>query len=122
MENWVKAIILSVVVLAGLTVILNSHSNTLVSYPSFISLNSDQNLSNNYPVSPSDAIAIANSNVPAFGEVRYGVTIVKNGENPYYIVTMYENNPGLNNYGKAIVVSRVDAKTGQFLGVSVMNN
>jgi len=103
-------------------VIINSHSNTLVSYPSFISLNSNQNLSNNYPVSPNDAISISNSNVPAFGEVKYGVTIVANGQNPYYIVTMYENDPGLNNYGKALAVSRVDAKTGQFLGVSVTNS
>lgn len=120
MENWIKALIVLVVILAGATAILNIHGNTLVSYPSFISLDQNKNLSNNYPVSPSDAISIANSNVPAFGEVRYGVSLVANGQNPYYIVTMYNNNP--NGYGKVIAVSRVDARTGQFLGVSVPNS
>ena len=85
-----------------------------------MSLNQDKNLSSNYPIIPKEAISIANSNVPAFGEVRYGITLINNMQNPYYIVTMYNNNP--NGYGKVIAVSRVDAKTGQFLGVSVSNS
>lgn len=120
MENWIKAILIILVILGAVTMILNGHSNTLVSYPSIISLELNKNLSNNYPISPTDAISIANSNVPAFGEVKYNVTIVKNVQNPYYIVTMYNNNP--TDYGKIIAISRVDAETGQFLGVSTMNS
>lgn len=119
MENWLKASLLLLAILAALTMILNIHSNTLVSYPSIINLDNDKNLSSNYPVSPSEAISIANSNIPGFGEVSYGVTLMNGSENPYYIVTMYNKNP--NEYGKIIEISRVDAKTGQILGVSVPN-
>jgi len=70
-----KATLLLLVILAAVTMILNIHSNTLVSYPSLISLDEDKNLSGSYPVSPSEAISIANTNVPGFGEVRYGVTV-----------------------------------------------
>gem|GEM_PF-2569457 len=115
-----KASVLLLVILAALVMVLNIQSNTLVTYPSLMSLNQDKNLSSNYPIIPKEAISIANSNVPAFGEVRYGITLINNMQNPYYIVTMYNNNP--NGYGKVIAVSRVDAKTGQFLGVSVSNS
>jgi len=120
LENWMKASVLLLVILAALVMVLNIQSNTLVTYPSLMSLNQDKNLSSNYPIIPKEAISIANSNVPAFGEVRYGITLINNMQNPYYIVTMYNNNP--NGYGKVIAVSRVDAKTGQFLGVSVSNS
>jgi len=115
-----KISLLLLFILAVCIMILNIHTNTLVSYPSIISLDQDKNLSNNYTVSPREAISIVNSNIPAFGQVRYGVTLINNGQNPYYVVTLYNNNP--NDYGNVIVVSRVDAKTGQFLGVSVPNS
>ena len=107
-----------IILISLLGVIFNTHSNTLVTYPSlnnlFYQTSNDSNL-----ISPSEAISIANKNVPAFGEVRYGVKLIQNSQNPYYIVTIYENDPGLNIYGQAIVVSKVDAKTGQFLGANV---
>jgi len=118
MENWFKALIIGFFILAVVGIVFNTHNNTLVSYPSLISIHSNQS-SDNFAISPEDAISIANSNIPAFGEVRYGVLLVNNSTQPYYIVTMYENDPGLNNYGKPIVVSRVDARNGQFLGATV---
>lgn len=120
MENWMTLSFILVIMLAGVTAILNIHSNTLVSYPSTISIYQDKNLNNNYPISPKEAISIANNNIPAFGEVRYGVTVVVNNQNPYYVVTMYNNNP--NDNKKVITTSMVDAKTGQFLGASVPNS
>ena len=57
--------------------------------------------------------------MPAFGQVRYGIELIANGQNPYYLVTLYGNDPSLNNYGQVIVVSKVDARTGQFLGAAV---
>ena len=121
MENWFKALIIGFFILAVVGIVFNTHSNTLVSYPSLISIHSNQS-SDNFAISPEDAISIANSNIPAFGEVRYGVLLVNNSTQPYYIVTMYENDPGLNNYGKPLVVSRVDARNGQFLGATVWIN
>jgi hypothetical protein len=118
MENLFKAFIIGVLILAVVGIVFNTHNNSLVSYPSLISMHSNQS-SHNYTISPEDAISIANSNIPAFGEVRYGVLLVNNGTQPYYLVTMYENDPGLNNYGKPIVVSKIDAQNGQFLGAAV---
>ena len=121
MENWFKALIIGFFILAVVGIVFNTHSNTLVSYPSLISIHSNQS-SDNFAISPEDAISIANSKIPAFGEVRYGVLLVNNSTQPYYIVTMYENDPGLNNYGKPLVVSRVDAHNGHFLGATVWIN
>jgi hypothetical protein len=50
------------------------------------------------------------------------VFLVNNGTYPYYVVTMYENDPAINNYGKPLAVSRVDAKTGQYLGATAGNS
>lgn len=119
MDNKVKINIIVVILLISvLGIISNTHSNTLVTYPS---LNSSSNLTSHDSnlISPNEAISIANTNVPAFGEVRYGVKYIQNGQNPYYMITIYGNDPGLNVYGQAIVVSKVDAKTGQFFGANV---
>ena len=118
MDNTIKTLLIVVIILLVIGFLSNTHSNTLVTYPSLI--NTTSNESNNPSfISPDEAISIANSNVPAYGEVRYSVTLVQNGQNPYYMVTLYENDPSLNNYGQAIVISKVDARTGQFLGASV---
>ena len=118
MDNTIKTLLIVVIILVVIGFLSNTHSNTLVTYPSLI--NTTSNESNNPSfISPDEAISIANSNVPAYGEVRYSVTLVQNVQNPYYMVTLYENDPSLNNYGQAIVISKVDARTGQFLGASV---
>jgi hypothetical protein len=116
LDKTIKLLLIVIVIFALIGFTFNSN-NTLVKYPSLITTNQ---LSNNPKIiSPDKAISIANSNIPAFGEVRYGVTLIQNGQNPYYLVTLYENDPGLKNYGQPIVVSKVDARTGQFLGAMV---
>lgn len=118
MDNTIKTLIVVVIILAVIGFLSNTNRNTLVTYPSLININSIQTNDSNI-ISPNEAISIANSNIPAYGEVRYGVELIQNGQNPYYMVTLYENDPGLNNYGQAIVVSKVDARSGQFLGATV---
>jgi hypothetical protein len=105
-----------IIIFAVIGFIFNSN-NTLVNYPSLTTTNKIS--SNSDIISPNEAISIENSNIPAFGEVRYGVTLIQDVQNPYYLVTLYENDPGLKNYGQAIVISKVDARTGKFLGAMV---
>ncbi|WP_048190606.1 PepSY domain-containing protein [Methanobacterium sp. SMA-27] len=116
MDNTVKLLIIVITIFAVIGFTFNSN-NTLVKYPSLITTN--QLSTNSNIINPNEAISIANSNIPAFGEVRYGVTLIQNGQNPYYLVTLYENDPGLKNYGQPIVVSKVDARTGKFLGAMI---
>ncbi len=118
MDNTIKTLIVVVIILAVIGFLSDTNRNTLVTYPSLININSIQTNDSNI-ISPNEAISIANSNIPAYGEVRYGAELIQNGQNPYYMVTLYENDPGLNNYGQAIVVSKVDARSGQFLGATV---
>ena len=118
MDNTVKTLLIIVVLFLIIGFLTNTHTNTQVKYPSIIST-SNITANNSGLISPQEAIDIANQNVPAFGQVRYGVVLIPDGQNPYYIVTLYGNDASLNNYGQAIVVSKVDAKTGQFLGSKV---
>jgi hypothetical protein len=86
LDNTVKLLIFVIMIFAVIGFIFNSN-NTLVKYPSLTTTNQISNNSNN--ISPNEAISIANSNIPAFGEVRYGVTLIPEGQNPYYLVTLY---------------------------------
>lgn len=118
MDNTVKALLIVVVLFLVLGFLTNTPSNTQVQYPSiFTQQNSTVN--NSGLISPHEAIAIANENIPAFGQVRYSVELIPNGQNPYYMVTLYGNDASLDNYGQVIVISKVDAKTGQYLGAKV---
>jgi hypothetical protein len=118
MDNTIKAMLIIVVLFLVIGFLTNTTNNTQIKYPSLISTSNGQ-ASNSSLISPHEAIAIANQNVPAFGQVRYGVVLVNNDQNPYYIVTLYSNDASLNSYGQIIVISKVDAKTGQFLGSKV---
>ena len=118
MDNTIKALLIVVVLFLIIGLLTNTTNNTQVKYPSILSPQNDT-YNNSDLISPHEAIAIANQNIPAFGQVRYGVLLVHNGHNPYYMVTLYGNDASLDNYGQAIVISKVDAKTGQFLGSKV---
>ncbi len=118
MDNTIKALLIVVVLFLIIGFLTNTTNNSQVKYPSI--LTSQNGINNNSgSISPHEAIAIANQNIPAFGQVRYGVVLISNGQNPYYMVTLYGNDASLNSYGQIIVVSKVDAKTGQFLGSTV---
>ncbi len=119
MDNTFKTLIIIVIILVALVFLSNTNNNTLVTYPSLISIKSNQTSNDSNLISPGDAISVVNRNMPAFGQVRYGVELIQNSQNPYYLVTLYGNDPGLNNYGHAIVVSKVNARTGGFLGAAV---
>ena len=119
LDNTVKTGIIVLIILIGVFGFLsNTKSNTLVIYP-LLKTTYNITSSNSNLISRSEAISIANANVPAFGEVRYDIVLIQNGQNPYYMVTLYGNDPALNDYGQTIVVSMIDAHTGQFLGTTV---
>ena len=68
-------------------------------------------------ISASKAISIVKQNEEGTsGNVRYSAALIKSCENPYYKITVYNNDPGSDFYGEAIGGARVDAKTGEFLG------
>jgi len=119
MNNTVKILIIIIILLIAVVSITDTNNNTLVTYPSLLSITSNQNFNNNNFISPEEAISIANQNVPAFGQVRYAVHLIQDSQNPYYLVTLYGNDPGLNNYDHVIAVSKIDARTGQFLSETV---
>ena len=114
MDNKVKALILMVVLFLIIGFLTNTNNNTQVKYPSLLSTSNMTSI-NSSLIGPQEAIAIANQNILAFGQVRYGVVLVPNGYNPI----LYGNDASLDNYGQVIVVSKVDAKTVQFLGSKV---
>jgi hypothetical protein len=116
MDNTIKALLIVVVLFLIIGLLTNTTNNTQVKYPSILSPQNDT-YNNSGLISPHEAIA--NQNIPAFGQVRYGVVLIPNGQNPYYMITLYGNDASLNSYGQVIVVSKVDAKTGQFLGLTV---
>ena len=118
MDNTIKALLIVVVLFLIIGLLTNTTNNTQVKYPSILSPQNDT-YNNSDLISPHEAIAIANQNIPAFGQVRYCVVLIPNGQNSYYIVTLYGNDASLNSYGQVIVVSKVDAKKGQFLGSTV---
>ena len=118
MDNTVKALLIMVVIFLAIGFLTNTTNNTQVKYPSIL-FSQNGTVNNSGLISPHEAIAIANQNVPAFGQVRYGVVLIPNGQDPYYMVTLYGNDASLNNYGQIIVVSKVNAQTGQFLGATV---
>jgi hypothetical protein len=76
-----------------------------------------QNKSQDNFISASKAISVVKQNVEGpSGNVRYSANLVKNSNNPYYKITVYDNDPESEFYGEDIGGARVDAKTGEFLG------
>lgn len=67
-------------------------------------------------ISANEAINIVKQSVPAYGKIRYKAYLVKNDQNPYYQVDVYQNDPTKPLYGQVIGGAQVDAKTGEFLG------
>ncbi len=67
-------------------------------------------------ISSQDAINIVKQDVKVYGGVTYHATLIQNGQNPYYEVYIYENEPNTTNYGKNMEDAQVDATTGQVLG------
>ncbi|UTB32908.1 MAG: PepSY domain-containing protein [Methanobacterium sp. ERen5] len=68
-------------------------------------------------ISASKAISVVKQNEEGqSGNVRYSATLVKNSNNPYYRITVYDNDPESEFYGEDIGGAKVDAKTGEFLG------
>jgi len=87
MNNTIKVLITLVIILAVIGFLYNTHSNTLVTDPSLI--NTISNESNNPSlISPNEAITIANSNIPAYGEVRYGVKLIQNGQSTTMMLSL----------------------------------
>ncbi len=90
MDNSAKALLIVVVILLAIGFLTNTTNNTQVKYPSIL-FSQNGTANNSGLISPHEAIAIANQNVPAFGQVRYGVVLIPNDQDPYYMVTLYGN-------------------------------
>lgn len=133
MNNTFKILIIIIIILvSGLGLVggfilqndLNSgNKNIIVTNQTNSSVNNVTNQTTPKPISstpalisPQKAINIVKQTVPAYGNLRYGAKLVQNGQNPYYLISVYENDHNSTVYGEAIGGAKVDAKTGEFLG------
>ncbi len=66
-------------------------------------------------ISPQEAIKVVKETAGPSFNVRYEAKLVQNGENPYYLITVYDTKVNSSTYGVAIGGAKVDAKTGKFL-------
>ncbi|AEG17754.1 PepSY domain-containing protein [Methanobacterium paludis] len=66
-------------------------------------------------ISPQEAIKVAKETAGPSSNVRYEAKLIQNGQNPYYLITVYDTKINSTTYGVAIGGAKVDAKTGQFL-------
>lgn len=97
-------------------VIVTNHTNSSVNNVTTNSTIPKPTSSPSALISSQKAINIVKQSVPAYGNIRYGAKLVQNGQNPYYLVSVYENDRNSTVYGEAIGGAKVDAKTGEFLG------
>ncbi len=133
MNNTFKILIIIIIILvSGLGLVggfilqndlNNGNKNIIVTNQTNSSVNNVTNQTTLKPasstpalISPQKAINIVKQSVPAYGNLRYGAKLVQNGQNPYYLVSVYENDRNSTLYGEAIGGAKVDAKTGAFLG------
>ena len=66
-------------------------------------------------ISPQEAIKVAKEAAGPSYNVRYEAKLVQNGQNPYYLITVYDTKVNSSTYGVAIGGAEVDAKTGRFI-------
>ncbi len=133
MNNTFKFLIIVIIILVSVLAVIggfilqshlnNSNKNIIVTNQTNSSVNNITNQTSpkstsSTPslISPQKAINIVKQSVPAYGNLRYGAKLVQNGQNPYYLISVYENDRNSTVYGEAIGGAKVDAKTGEFLG------
>ena len=130
MDKTVKILIIVVVILlAGLSVVAgimlqgylftNKNNNTTQSNNSVnVSVNNQttQTKVQDNLISAQKAISIVKQNAGPSKNVRFSAKLVQNGQNPYYLISVYSTDRNSTLYGESIGGGKVDAKTGEFLG------
>ena len=128
MDKTVKILIIVVVILlAGLSVAagimlkdyLFTNNNTNQSNTSVnVSVNNQttQTKVQNNLISAQKAISIVKQNAGPSKNVRFSAKLIQNGQNPYYLISVYSTDRNSTLYGESIGGGKVDAKTGEFLG------
>ena len=128
MDKTVKILIIVVVILlAGLSVAagimlkdyLFTNNNTNQSNTSVnVSVNNQttQTKVQNNLISAQKAISIVKQNAGPSKNVRFSAKLIQNGQNPYYLISVYSTDRNSTMYGESIGGGKVDAKTGEFLG------
>lgn len=130
MDKTVKILIIVVIILlAGLSVVAgimlqgyiftnkNNNSNqTNTSVNVSVNNQTTQTKVQNNLISAQKAISIVKQNAGPSPHVRYSARLVQNGQNPYYLISVYSTDRNSTLYGENIGGAKVDAKTGEFLG------
>ena len=128
MDKTVKILIIVVVILlAGLSVAagimlkdyLFTNNNTNQSNTSVnVNVNNQttQTKVQNNLISAQKAISIVKQNAGPSKNVRFSAKLIQNGQNPYYLISVYSTDRNSTMYGESIGGGKVDAKTGEFLG------
>ena len=128
MDKTVKILIIVVVILlAGFSVAagimlqdyLFTNNNTNQSNTSVnVNVNNQttQTKVQNNLISAQKAISIVKQNAGPSKNVRFSAKLIQNGQNPYYLISVYSTDRNSTLYGESIGGGKVDAKTGEFLG------
>ena len=66
-------------------------------------------------ISAQRAIDIVQQSSPGSTNIRFSAKLINNNGAPYYLVTVYEDDPTSDVYGQSIGGAKVDAKTGVIL-------
>ena len=67
-------------------------------------------------ISAEKSISIVKQNAGPSKHVRFSAKLVQNGDNPYYLISVYSTDRNSTMYGENIGGAMVDARTGEFLG------
>ena len=62
------------------------------------------------------AISIVKQKAGPSKHVIFSAKLIQNGQNPYYLISVYSTDRNSTLYGENIGGGKVDAKTGEFLG------
>ncbi len=132
MDKTIKILIIVVIImLAGLSVVAgiilqdylftNKNNNTNINQsntPLNVSANNQtaQTKVQDNLISAQKAISIVKQNAGPSKNVRFSAKLVQNGQNPYYLISVYSIDRNSTLYGESIGGAKVDAKTGAFLG------
>ena len=128
MNNKTKTIIIVIVILLTLFGVVvgiflqssnsNNKNTTEMNESENVTVNNQTTKTNvqNNLISAQKAISIVKQNAGPSPHVRYSARLIQNGQNPYYLISVYSTDRNSTLYGQNIGGGKVDAKTGEFLG------
>ena len=128
MDNTTKTLIIVVIILLALFGVVvgiclqnglsNNKNTTDMNQSTNITINNQTTKTNvqNNLISAQKAISIVKAEAGPSPYVRYSARLIQNGQNPYYLISVYSTDRNSTMYGENIGGAKVDAKTGEFLG------